>query len=96
MRLGKADDLNTRSPLGRSLGQPWWAAHAVTTEAAECHLRSSIPDAARSRDRQVAAWMRRRSRCLIARQRADLAAKPLDLLGGPGSGQNILNHIHVL
>jgi hypothetical protein len=60
--LGKAGDPNARlllGPFARKLG---WTAHAVTTEATECHQRSLIQDAARSRALQAAARMRLTSR----------------------------------
>ncbi len=56
----------------------------MTTEAAQCHLRSSIPDAARNRDWQVAAWMRPRSCCPIARDTDSDAGSDANWVGMPG------------
>ncbi len=79
-------------PMTRTLGRWWvrslrqlgWAVHSVTTEAAKCSLRSSIPYAARSRARQVAAWMLLRSRGPIARDTDSDAGSDTKQLGVPG------------
>jgi hypothetical protein len=68
----------------RSLGQLGRGADAVTMEASECRSRNLIPDAASSRARQVAAWMRLRSGDPMARDTDSDAESDTNQVGVSG------------